>query len=261
MSERRTRAVAREITIAASVDAVWQALTDAEELTRWFPPIARVEPGAGGRSWRAWQSGEEIEERIEQWEPGVHLRTVGVHGSWMGIVTDYYLTSRSGETVLRVVSSGFGDDDTWDALADAFGGGWDFELRGLKHYLEHHRGRARVIALARSSRPASASESWERIVGIGGWLGFRRAASRYEAQLATGQRLSGTIHVWQPPRQLAATVDELNNAYLRADTRCLGESGAPWVWLSTYGLAVDTVRAIERDWQASLDAAFSKHPA
>ncbi len=28
--------------------AVWHALTDAEELMRWFPPLARVEPGVGG---------------------------------------------------------------------------------------------------------------------------------------------------------------------------------------------------------------------
>ena len=62
--DRATRAVSREIAISASVDAVWKALTDANELTRWFPPEARVAPGAGGSIWRAWQSGEEVEERM-----------------------------------------------------------------------------------------------------------------------------------------------------------------------------------------------------
>ena len=59
-----TRDVTREISIAAPVDAVWKALTDAEELVRWFPPVATVQPGPGGRLRREWQTGEAIEERI-----------------------------------------------------------------------------------------------------------------------------------------------------------------------------------------------------
>jgi uncharacterized protein YndB with AHSA1/START domain len=251
------------VTVAAPLDAVWSALTDADELTRWFPPFARVEPGIGGRLWRAWQSGEAIEERIERWAPNEHLRTRGLTGAWKGIVTDYYLTTVGGETVLRVVSSGFGDDADWDALYDAFGGGWDFELRGLKHYLEHHRGVPRVVALARGSRPATAAESWDRIVR--GWLGLGSEdvvpGARFGATLPSGQRLRGTARLWQPPRQFAATVEELNNAYLRVDTRCLGDAAVPWIWLSTYGVAPGAVRQIEHDWQASLDAAFTNHPA
>jgi uncharacterized protein YndB with AHSA1/START domain len=261
MTERPTRAVTREIAIAAPVDTVWKALTDAEELTRWFPRYARVEPGAGGRLWRAWQSGDEVEERIERWEPNAHLRTVGLTGGWKGIATDYYLTTRSGTTVLRVVSSGFGSDADWDALYDAFGGGWDFELRGLRHYLEHHAGVPRLIALARGSRASTANESWRRILAPGGWMGRRGLTeliqgARYSARLASGLHLSGIVHLWQPTHQFAATVDDLNNAYLRVDTRCIGEMGTPWIWLSTYGVDAQTVHDIERDWQASLDAAF-----
>ena len=204
MTERRGRALEREITIVAHADAVWNALTDAEELTRWFPQFAQVQPGVGGRLWRAWQSGEEIEERIERWEPNVHLRSVGLTGAWQGIVTDYHLAGQGGTTVLRVVSSGFGDDVDWDALYDAFGGGWDFELRGLRHYLEHHAGIPRVVALARGPRSVSAAEGWSRIAGPSGWLGLSELRadpepdSRYEARLTTGRRLSGVVLLWQP---------------------------------------------------------------
>ena len=261
MTERQTRAVVREIAIAAPVDAVWRALTDAEELTRWFPPRARVEPGPGGKLWRAWQSGEEVEERIERWEPNTHLRSVGLTGVWKGIATDYHLTTAQGETVLRVVSSGFGAEAEWDALFDAFGGGWDFELRGLRHYLERHRGVPRLIALARGSRPATAVDSWQRVVAPGGWMGPLGLTSGalgapYEVSLSTGQRISGHVLLWQPPRQFAASVAELNDAYMRVDTRCLGETGTPLIWLSAYGLAADRVRDIERDWQAALDLAL-----
>jgi uncharacterized protein YndB with AHSA1/START domain len=266
MTERRGRALTREIEIAAPVDAVWKALTDAEELTRWFPQFARVQPGAGGRLWRAWQWGEEIEERIERWEPNVHLRSVGLTGAWKAIVTDYHLTGRDGTTVLRVVSSGFGDDADWDALYDAFGGGWDFELRGLQHYLDHHAGIPRIVACARGPRAISAAEGWSRIVGPFGWLGVSglpadpEPGSRYQARLSAGQRLSGVVVLWQPPRQFVATVDQLNNAYLRIDTRCLGDAGTPLIWLSTYGIAPEAVRDVEHEWQVSLDAVFSNQP-
>lgn len=262
MTDRPTRAVAREITISAPVEAVWKALTDAEELTRWFPPRARVEPGEAGHLWREWQSGEEIEERILRWEPNVHLRTVGLVGAWKDIVTDYQLTTSGGQTVLRVVSSGFGLEADWDTLYEAFGSGWDFELHGLRHYLERHAGLPRLIVFARGSRALSASESWQRLMSPGGWLGpegltSSAEGSSYDVRLGDGRRLSGEVYLWQPPRQFAASVVELNNAYLRVDTRCLGETGTPLIWLSTYGVPAEAVREIERDWQASLDAALA----
>jgi uncharacterized protein YndB with AHSA1/START domain len=36
------------IDVNAPADAVWSALTEARELTRWFPLEARVVPGEGG---------------------------------------------------------------------------------------------------------------------------------------------------------------------------------------------------------------------
>ena len=165
--------------------------------------------------------------------------------------------------MLRVVSSGFGTDASWDALYDAFGGGWDFELLGLRHYLECHAGVPRNMVFARGSRPMSGAESWRRLVGPDGWFGARgltdsTQGARYSVRLATGQTLSGVMYLWQPPRQFAATVDQFNNAYLRLDTRCIGDTGTPWLSLSTYGIALDQVRALERTWQATLDASMDR---
>lgn len=52
-----SREVVKESFIAAEPDEVWQALTDARELTRWFPVEARVEPGLGGSIWLSWGEG------------------------------------------------------------------------------------------------------------------------------------------------------------------------------------------------------------
>ena len=61
MSERPkgTRTQEHEIAIDASAEAVWKAITDAEELTRWFVETAKVEPGVGGSFRISWGGGEE----------------------------------------------------------------------------------------------------------------------------------------------------------------------------------------------------------
>src|SRR5262245_24841182 len=75
MSEEtaRTRSQEHEIEIDAPIEAVWKALTDAEELTRWFVEEARVTPGIGGRVWGSWGPGQDGEKQIDDWQPGKRL--------------------------------------------------------------------------------------------------------------------------------------------------------------------------------------------
>ena len=43
-----SRKVEKEITIAADADTVWRALSEGEQLRRWFTIDARVNPGPSG---------------------------------------------------------------------------------------------------------------------------------------------------------------------------------------------------------------------
>ena len=192
MSGPTSRRIERELTIDAPVDAVWKALTDATELTRWFPLRATVSPGPGGVIHMAWDETYDADSRIEVWEPGHHLRIGFPHHPPVLLATDYYLASDKGRTVLRVVTSGFGEGTDWDDWYAGVGSGWDFELRGLKHYLEHHRGEDRVVASARRPFRVDRNEAWSRLAGPGGWLA------------RTG--LTGTELLRTPPTQLVMTV-------------------------------------------------------
>ena len=248
------RSVTRSIDIAAPVDAVWRALTDAAELVRWFPLEASVTPGLGGSISLGWSDGSMSEDRIEIWEPGKRLRHAGVRGVWSGIVTDYHLETLQGKTVLRVVTSGFEGIDDWENLVDGFGRGWDFELKGLRHYLERHPGEQRKVARARVPYRRSAERVWRRIAGPGGWLGSRGLASteaspRYSVTAATGEKLSGLVHNWQPPLQFSGTVEDWNDGLLRIQLW----AGTVTVWLSTYGVEQTLVSALETRWQRSLN--------
>jgi len=231
------RRVERSVNIAAPVDAVWRALTDATELTRWFPMRARVIPGAGGLIHMQWDETYDAESRIEAWEPNRHLRIGFPHHPPVLLATDYYLESDKGRTVLRVVTSGFGEGADWDEWFGGVSAGWDFELRGLKHYLEHHRGRDRVVAMARVPFTRDRAEVWQELTGPGGWLE------------RTG--LSGTVLLKTAPTQLVMTVAQYNNAILRVEIEMRRHVIA---WMATYGVATDTVNAAQREWQRSLAA-------
>ena len=67
MAEPRT--FETEIEIDAPVESVWKALTEADELTRWFPLEAKVNPGVGGSVEMSWTKYSVWDSRIEIWEP------------------------------------------------------------------------------------------------------------------------------------------------------------------------------------------------
>ena len=112
-----------EIEIAASPDAVWDALTKPEEIIRWFTPEARVEPGVGGKLWLKWGDGGEGAHEILEWAPGTKL-TLG----WCGQRIEFSIEGRGGTAKLRLVHSGFSADSKFDDEFEATFGGWSTYL-------------------------------------------------------------------------------------------------------------------------------------
>jgi uncharacterized protein YndB with AHSA1/START domain len=255
--QAQDRSVEQVIEIDAPVDAVWAAITDATELMRWFPPKARATPGLGGSIWMSWEGYYESDARIDVWEPERHLRITGFPQQ---LATDYYLEGRGGSTVLRVVTSGFGPEESWDEMVEGVRCGWDFELRSLRHYLEHHRGQDRVVAWTRVHYDDNHEDVWPRLTGSGGWLGGPsdpQLGNQYSVTTATGDELAGTLLVWDPPRQFAGTVDEMNNALIRVELFGEGEARMATIWLSTYGVPAEEVTSLERKWREYLEEHLS----
>lgn len=252
------RVVTRELEIAAPVDAVWRALTEAGELERWFPLEAHVEPGEGGVIRLSWGEAYDGVSGIEVWEPGRHLRIAFPRFDAADLATDYWLEGRGGRTLLRVVSSGFGADSSWDDAYEGVGRGWDFELLGLRHYLEHHRGRDRAVALAIEPHALTVDDAWNRLTGPDGWLGptglaGARVGADWSARTATGESLSGAALLVQPPHQFAGTVREFGNALLRVGLES-GHGALPeaWIFLATWDRPVSAVESLAAAWRDSV---------
>jgi uncharacterized protein YndB with AHSA1/START domain len=236
-----TRSIEKEIEINAPIETVWKALTDAKELTQWFPLEAGENPD--GTMWMSWRNEFKFASRIEIWEPPRHVRTVPVQSNWSqdktekensaseanpswGMATDFYLESRGGATALRLVHSGFSLDADWDALYDGTHTGWDFQLWALRHYLENHQGTPRRTAYVREFlKDVSREEAWQILFGPKGLLREGRLhglqpGDRYAIRTAAGDDFTGVIHscsaAWffrnrgkSQPRASPSSFDEL----------------------------------------------------
>ena len=279
------RTIETSIELNAPVDAVWKALTDAEELSNWFPPYAEVKPGLGGHVRSVWSEKQDWTAPIGVWEPNKHLQLIWCEAtppdkaeqareagffSPFRIAVNYYLEASGGQTVLRLVHSGFSSDSEWDNQYDGTVRGWAFELRGLKHYLENHRGTKRVVVHAkRAINDLPLDDAWQRLMGPDGLLAEGdlsglKAGDRYAISPAGGDRLEGVIGFINPPMDLCGTVDNLNNAFLRVriDQSCVTQQ-EPEVnlWLSSFGLPTAETDALQQRWQTMLDEIFTPVPS
>lgn len=262
-----TRRHQHEIEIDAAPEEVWDAITDAEELARWFPLEAAAEPGAGGSLTYSWGPGVEGTCRIETWEPPRHLGTrwfdspEGGDEARRRIAVDWHLEGRGGKTVLRLVHSGFGRGEEWDDEFHSTDRGWEFELRSLRHYLSHHRGTARRAFWLRQPVELSAQEAWRRLDAPGGLLAPGSLAAdlspgdAFRTALA-GDEIAGRVLLHRAPTDFSTTVDGLGKALFRIGYESFGGDAEVTLWLSTWGLEEPRVDALQERWKEALAGAF-----
>ncbi|MGH9602989.1 MAG: SRPBCC family protein [Terriglobales bacterium] len=280
------RIIETEIEIPAPVEAVWKALTDAEELTRWFPLQARATPGVGGHLWFSWGAPWEGESRIEIWEPNRHLRTrdfvnseasLAEESAKVGepaaaVYVDYYLEARGGKTVLRLVHSGFGSGSDWaEELFDATRRGWSYELRSLRHYMLHHRGKPRRVAWSRVQVTATPEECWRRMFspeGVSAESNIEklRDGDQYRLRAVTEEVFEGVVAVSNYPTDFVGSVENMNQSFLglRFSEPAGPDFGAGHevsVWLATYGIPQPDVEAFEKRWKGVLGKLFPQTQA
>ncbi len=126
-----TRIVVARRTYATDRDDLWDALTDAERIPRWFLPVTgdlavgghyQVEGNAGGTVQRC----AAPESFAVTWEMGPML-------SWLSVTLD---PAPEG-TTLELVHEAPVDPDLWEQFGpSAVGLGWDLALLGLGMHLD-----------------------------------------------------------------------------------------------------------------------------
>jgi uncharacterized protein YndB with AHSA1/START domain len=236
-----SRSIDKRVTIEAPADVIWRALTDAEQLRRWFPVDARVTPGPGGSIWLSWGGGTEGEAPITAWEPERRLQWTESRGP-VRIAVDFHIEGAGGRTVVRLVHSGFGDGPDWDDEFHMTDGGWSYFLQHLRWYVERHWGRPRDLVALREAVALNPCDAFAALAGPAGLskedsLRPLDAGTPYETTTATGDRLSGTIVAHKRETgQLGLTIAELGGAILFIEIEPHPVGARAGFWLSTYGL-------------------------
>ena len=152
MARQRTRKVIdATVEIAAPAQAVWRAISDPRELERWFPLRRASHPARAARSScpGARRGREPRASTPGSRTPPAHARLPRARGRLDGRVHARGAWREDGAAprALRLREGRRLEDEL-------FGGterGWRYELRSLRHYLERHAGRDRVVAWPRAS--------------------------------------------------------------------------------------------------------------
>jgi uncharacterized protein YndB with AHSA1/START domain len=260
------RSFETSLDIDASPEEVWRALTEAEELVRWFPLRAEVTPGIGGSMRWAWEESWDWRTRIDAWEPGRRLRLVqdeyqpAEDAERANVAMEFTLETHAGKTRVRLVHSGFGRGAAWDNELDSISEGWPAELQSLRLYLERHRGRTRYAGKATVDAPMPPEAVWAKVTGPGGYVVKPTTLTKggpFEVITPGGDRLTGIVEAWLPQRSLTGIVPALDDALLRIATyRSASGDGGVWLWLASYTDA-GRAQAFEREAKAALKKLFA----
>jgi uncharacterized protein YndB with AHSA1/START domain len=255
-----------EVPIAAPREDVWRAISEADGLANWFAYHAEVVPGAGGRVLWEWPGLHSWPLRIEAWKPGEALRLSypsavdDGRGGKVPLFVDFELTGAGGTTTLRLVHHGFGPQASFDGEYDGIRTGWPAELASLKHYLERHRGRERMLAHAQAYVGGTIDDGWRALCSARG-LGARsnldasKPGDRVTLALEGAEAMSGVVLTRSDTfHGRTVRVESLDDAFLHV--WCEPGPGKPRAWI---GLALyeGSRERVDR-YQRAFDALFAR---
>jgi len=149
------------LTIKASPERVYQALSTAEGIRNWWTREAELEPRIGGKGEFRFYEGKGVTEvRVDALEPPVRLgwtvTAANAPGGWEGTTITFDLASKEGDTVLSFAQRGFKQADEGYALVTT---GWAYYLVSLQQYLERGKGTPQqdkdfaILAASRADEP------------------------------------------------------------------------------------------------------------
>jgi uncharacterized protein YndB with AHSA1/START domain len=160
-----------EITVDATPEEVWDAITTGPGVDSWFMGRADLEPGEGGTV-RFDLGVYAMESKITTWDPPhrfEHRAEVEPDGTFRAF--EFMIEGREhGSTVVRAVLSGFLGGDNWETEYNALSEDGPIYTHTLGEYLTHFRGRTAQPITGFGSRVIDRETYWSRLrtsLGLG----------------------------------------------------------------------------------------------
>ncbi len=253
MSEDRSLEL--EIEVPGTPEEVWRAIATGPGITSWYVPHAVEEKQDGAATARFGPGPEmEVPGRVAAWEPPNRIVFDGGEDVG-GMAFEWLVEARDGGTcIVRLVNSGFGHGDDWDAQYDAMTGGWIMFMRNLKAHLEHFMGQSATASLPTGTWPGPRDAAWQKLTGELGISATPEVGDRVDIETSEGLVLAGSvIDTAQWRISLLVEKPAPGTAILAAES--MGDSMSISIWSYLYG--PDSGAIVERDepqWQSWLDA-------
>ncbi len=246
------RAIELEVEVEGTPEEVWRAIATGPGISSWYVPH-EVDEREGGSANASFGEGPEMQIAgvVEAWEPPHRIVLTG-SGSGSTLAFEWLVEARDGGScIVRLVNTGFGDGDDWDAQYDGMREGWRLFLRNLQLHLRHFRGQHATSMLPMAMWTGEREAVWERLLAA---LGLPTSPTVGERVHTSGDAptLGGTVldvDSWR----LALLLDEPapGTAFIAAE----GQGGQVGVSVWSYLYGDDRQAITQRDlgrWNAWL---------
>lgn len=247
------RSIELEIEVAGTPEEVWRAIATGPGISSWYVPHT-VEEREGGEAIASFGPGPEMQMsgRVAAWDPPRRVLFDGGEGS-EGLAFEWLVEARDGGTcIVRLVNSGFGSGDDWDAQYDAMTDGWALFLGNLKLHLTHFPGQTASTMLPMASWAVPRDAAWATLTAALGISSNPGVGERFEIQTPEAPDLGGTV-ADASPWSLTLLLDQPcpGTAFVAAEGS--GDNSEVSIWAYLYGTGAAMVA--ERDaprWQKLL---------
>jgi hypothetical protein len=162
-----------------------------------------------------------------------------------GLAFEWLVEARDGGTcIVRLVNTGFGSGDDWDAQYDGLTEGWPLFLRNLQLHLGHFGGQTATALLPTAMWAGPRAQAWAALTGQLGIPTAPAVGDRIQTSADDAPTLAGTVadvDSWK----LALVVDQPapGTAILAAEGN--GDQVSVSIWSYLYG--ADGAAAAARD--------------
>jgi len=129
--------IVEEITLEATPQRVWEAITEQDEIVQWWAYEARVKPVVGSLAEFSFRQGALVMQfEVAELVQNKKIRWISRQGvpQWSGTSVTWQLTPTQNGTQLVFMHDGF------DQIDERTRGAWVYFLASLKSYLETGKG-------------------------------------------------------------------------------------------------------------------------
>lgn len=244
------RRIELEVEVRGTPEEVWRAIATGPGISSWYVQHV-VEEREGGAAMASFGPGPEMQipGRVAAWEPPHRIVFDGGEGV-PGLAFEWLVEAREGGScIVRLVNSGFGSGDDWDAQFDGMLEGWQLFLLNLRLHLEHFAGLTATSMLPMAMWSGSRTDAWARVLSSLGLPTEAQPGDRVVATAGAGLELAGTVVESQSWR-LALLLDEPAPGTAFIAVEGMGDQFGVSIWSYLYGPgAAEIVTRDEPRWR------------